>query len=76
MRGNAQVRFGGRPLIFFAHPTPTWQPLFFLRSIASMILGALAAMAQNKVKRLSAYSSIGHVGYLPIGFSRGTIEGI
>nr|YP_010890608.1 NADH dehydrogenase subunit 2 [Lycopodium japonicum]WJK71467.1 NADH dehydrogenase subunit 2 [Lycopodium japonicum] len=55
---------------------PTWQPLFFLCSIASMILGALAAMAQNKVKRLSAYSSIGHVGYLCIGFSCGTIEGI
>nr|ASN73926.1 NADH dehydrogenase subunit 2 [Aneura pinguis]ASN73966.1 NADH dehydrogenase subunit 2 [Aneura pinguis]WHW95825.1 NADH dehydrogenase subunit 2 [Aneura pinguis]WHW95867.1 NADH dehydrogenase subunit 2 [Aneura pinguis]WHW95909.1 NADH dehydrogenase subunit 2 [Aneura pinguis] len=55
---------------------PTWQQLFFLCSIASMILGALAAMAQNKVKRLLAYSSIGHVGYLLIGFSRGTIEGI
>jgi NADH:ubiquinone oxidoreductase subunit 2 (subunit N) len=31
---------------------PTWQQLFFFCSIASMILGALAAMAQNKVKRL------------------------
>nr|QIA60631.1 NADH dehydrogenase subunit 2 [Metacalypogeia alternifolia] len=55
---------------------PTWQQLFFLCSIASMILGALAAMAQNKIKRLLAYSSIGHVGYLSIGFSCGTIEGI
>ncbi|BDD77325.1 NADH dehydrogenase subunit 2 (mitochondrion) [Marchantia polymorpha subsp. ruderalis] len=55
---------------------PTWQQLFFFCSIASMILGALAAMAQNKVKRLLAYSSIGHVGYLLIGFSCGTIEGI
>nr|YP_009674898.1 NADH dehydrogenase subunit 2 [Haplomitrium hookeri]QDE12923.1 NADH dehydrogenase subunit 2 [Haplomitrium hookeri] len=55
---------------------PTWQQLFSFRSIASMILGALAAMAQNKVKRLLAYSSIGHVGYLSIGFSCGTIEGI
>jgi len=55
---------------------PTWQQLFFFCSIASMILGALAAMAQNKVKRLLAYSSIGHVGYLFIGFSCGTIEGI
>jgi proton-translocating NADH-quinone oxidoreductase chain N len=52
---------------------PTWQQLFFFCSIASMILGALAAMAQNKVKRLLAYSSIGHVGYLFIGFSCGTI---
>nr|YP_009431848.1 NADH dehydrogenase subunit 2 [Calypogeia fissa subsp. neogaea]ASZ80361.1 NADH dehydrogenase subunit 2 [Calypogeia fissa subsp. fissa]UYI31177.1 NADH dehydrogenase subunit 2 [Calypogeia sphagnicola f. paludosa]UYI31429.1 NADH dehydrogenase subunit 2 [Calypogeia sphagnicola f. sphagnicola]UYI30967.1 NADH dehydrogenase subunit 2 [Calypogeia fissa subsp. fissa]UYI31219.1 NADH dehydrogenase subunit 2 [Calypogeia sphagnicola f. paludosa] len=55
---------------------PTWQQLFFFCSIASMILGALAAMAQNKIKRLLAYSSIGHVGYLSIGFSCGTIEGI
>nr|YP_010881071.1 NADH dehydrogenase subunit 2 [Moerckia flotoviana]QDE10615.1 NADH dehydrogenase subunit 2 [Pallavicinia lyellii]WIA66573.1 NADH dehydrogenase subunit 2 [Moerckia flotoviana] len=55
---------------------PTWQQLFFFCSIASMILGALAATAQNKVKRLLAYSSIGHVGYLLIGFSCGTIEGI
>jgi NADH:ubiquinone oxidoreductase subunit 2 (subunit N) len=55
---------------------PTWQQLFFFCSIASMILGALAAMAQNKVKRLLAYSSIGDVGYLFIRFSCGTIEGI
>ncbi|KAJ1681671.1 hypothetical protein LUZ63_023108 [Rhynchospora breviuscula] len=41
-----------------------------------MILGALAAMAQTKVKRLLAYSSIGHVGYICIGLSCGTIEGI
>ena len=41
-----------------------------------MILGALAAMAQIEVKRLPAYSPIRHVGYLSIGFSRGTIEGI
>ncbi|GJV29033.1 photosystem I chlorophyll a apoprotein A2 [Tanacetum coccineum] len=46
------------------------------RCIASMILGALAAMAQTKVKRLLAHSSIGHVGYIRTGFSCGTIEGI
>ncbi|GJW90472.1 photosystem I P700 chlorophyll A apoprotein A2, chloroplastic [Tanacetum coccineum] len=45
-------------------------------SIASMILGALAAMAQTKVKRLLAHNSIGHVGYICTGFSCGTIEGI
>nr|YP_009277466.1 NADH dehydrogenase subunit 2 [Psilotum nudum]AOH05936.1 NADH dehydrogenase subunit 2 [Psilotum nudum] len=53
-----------------------WQELFFFCSIASLISGALAAMAQKRVKRLLAYSSIGHVGYLLIGFSCGTIEGI
>ncbi|RZC94297.1 hypothetical protein C5167_029862 [Papaver somniferum] len=42
----------------------TLQQIFFFCSIASMILGALAAMAQTKVKRLLAHSLIGHVGKL------------
>ena len=54
----------------------TLQQIFFLCSFASMILGALAAMAQTKVKRLVAHSSIGHVGYIHTGSSCGTIEGI
>ena len=40
---------------------PTWQQLFFFCSIVSTILGALAVMAQSKVKRRLDYSSIGHV---------------
>nr|YP_009730983.1 NADH dehydrogenase subunit 2 [Epirixanthes elongata]QBB73131.1 NADH dehydrogenase subunit 2 [Epirixanthes elongata] len=52
------------------------QQIFFFCSIASMILGALAAMAQTKVKRPLAHSSIGHVGYIRTGLSCGTIEGI
>nr|BCT43434.1 NADH dehydrogenase subunit 2 [Ensete glaucum] len=52
------------------------QIFFFFCSIASMILGAVAAMAQTKVKRPLAHSSIGHVGYIRTGFSCGTIEGI
>nr|ADG85359.1 NADH dehydrogenase subunit 2 [Silene noctiflora] len=54
----------------------TLQEIFFFCSISSMILGGLAALAQTKVKRLLAYSSIGHVGYICIGVSCGTIEGI
>nr|QHR92126.1 NADH dehydrogenase subunit 2 [Picea sitchensis] len=54
----------------------TLQQIFFLRSIAPMILGALAAMAQTKVKRPLAHSSVGHVGYLRTGFSCGTMGGI
>jgi NADH-ubiquinone oxidoreductase chain 2 len=43
----------------------TLQQIFFCSSIASMILGALAAMAQTKVtQRPLAHSSIGHVGYI------------
>jgi NADH:ubiquinone oxidoreductase subunit 2 (subunit N) len=56
---------------------PTWnEVLFVFCSIASMVLGAFAALSQHKIKRLLAYSSIGHIGYLLIGLSCGTIEGI
>nr|XP_033517265.1 NADH-ubiquinone oxidoreductase chain 2-like [Nicotiana tomentosiformis] len=54
----------------------TLQQIFFFCSIVSMILGALAAMTQTKVRRLLAHSSIGHVGYIRTGFSCGTIKGI
>ena len=53
-----------------------WQKLFILSSLASMIVGSLAALSQTRVKRLLAFSSIGHVGYLLAGFACGTVEGI
>ena len=53
-----------------------WQKMLIFSSLASMILGALAAMSQNKMKRLLAYSSIGHVGYLLVGLCCGTVEGV
>ncbi len=55
---------------------PTWQQLFVVCSMASMILGSVAGLAQTKIKRLLAYSSIAHVGYLLIGLACGTIEGV
>ncbi|KAI3882518.1 hypothetical protein MKX03_023911 [Papaver bracteatum] len=62
--------------IYGSYGATLQQIFFFSESIASMILGALGAMAQTKVKRLLAHSSIGHVGYICTGFSCGTIEGI
>jgi NADH:ubiquinone oxidoreductase subunit 2 (subunit N) len=53
-----------------------WQKIILFCSIASMIVGALAAMSQHKIKRLLAYSSIGHIGYILLGLSCATIEGI
>jgi proton-translocating NADH-quinone oxidoreductase chain N len=53
-----------------------WQKILLVSSIASMLLGSVAALSQTRIKRLLAYSSIGHVGYLLAGFSCGTIEGI
>ena len=53
-----------------------WTGLITLVSIASMILGSLAAIGQRRIKRLMAYSSIGHMGYALIGLAVGTAEGI
>jgi NADH-quinone oxidoreductase subunit N len=53
-----------------------WQTLIVIVSVCSMILGALAAIGQSNIKRLMAYSSIGHMGYALIGLAVGTPDGI
>ncbi len=52
-----------------------WQLIVIFLSIASMILGAVAAIGQTNIKRLLAYSSIGHIGYILAGISTGEING-
>jgi len=61
-----------------AFPTvvPQWQQITVFLSIASMGLGAFAAIGQRNIKRLMAYSSIGHVGYALIGLSAATPVGV
>jgi len=53
-----------------------FQKILLFCSGASMIVGALAALSQHKIKRLLAYSSIGHIGYILLGFACATGEGI
>jgi len=53
-----------------------WRQVIIFLSIASMVLGAVAAIAQESFKRLMAYSSIGHVGYALIGLATGSAAGI
>lgn len=53
-----------------------WQQIIIVVSTLSMLLGAFAAIAQTNIKRLMAYSSIGHVGYALIGLAAGTEEGV
>jgi NADH-quinone oxidoreductase subunit N len=60
----------------FGHLLIAWQELILLVSIASMVLGSFAAIGQTSIKRLMAYSSIGHMGYALIGLAAGTPEGI
>ena len=52
-----------------------WQAIIVFLSLASMILGAVAAIGQKNIKRLIAYSSIGHVGYALAGLANGTESG-
>ena len=52
-----------------------WQYILVFMSIASMILGALAAIGQTNIKRLMAYSSIGHIGYAIAGIAAGSENG-
>ncbi len=53
-----------------------WQMIIVFISIASMLFGAIAAIGQKNLKRLVAYSSIGHMGYALAGLSTGTSQGI
>ena len=53
-----------------------WQIIIVFLSIASMLFGAIAAIGQKNLKRLVAYSSIGHMGYALAGVSTGTNQGI
>jgi len=53
-----------------------WQIIIVFLSIASMLFGAIAAIGQKNLKRLVAYSSIGHMGYALAGISTGTNQGI
>jgi NADH-quinone oxidoreductase subunit N len=55
---------------------PQWQQILVFVSIASMALGSFAAIGQRNIKRLMAYSSIGHMGFALIGLAAGTAEGV
>lgn len=52
------------------------QPLLIISALLSIIIGSLGAINQTKLKRLLAYSAIGHMGFMLIGFSTGAINGL
>ncbi|MGC1578352.1 MAG: NADH-quinone oxidoreductase subunit NuoN [Beijerinckiaceae bacterium] len=60
----------------FGTDVAEWRQIVVFISIASMGLGAFAAIGQRNLKRLMAYSSIGHVGYALVGLSAGTQDGV
>src|SRR6201997_5159260 len=62
-------------LTAFPGIVPEWQQIIVFVSIASMVLGSFAAIGQKSIKRLMAYSSIGHMGFALVGLAAGTAEG-
>ena len=60
----------------FINMIDQWQTIIVFLSIASMIFGAVAAIGQNNLKRLVAYSSISHIGYALAGLAVGSNQGI
>src|SRR3984885_4713895 len=78
----AAPKVAGIPMFFrvavmaFPGITSEWQQIVVFVSIASMALGAFAAIGQRNIKRLMAYSSIGHMGFALIGLAAATSDGI
>ena len=60
----------------FGQIVESWQQVIILISVLSMFLGSVAAIGQNNIKRLMAYSSIGHIGFVLMGIASGTDKGV
>lgn len=60
----------------FAPAADQWMQILYFMSIASLVVGSFAAIAQDNIKRLFAYSSIGNMGYAMIGIVAGTSQGV
>ncbi|MEA2904524.1 MAG: NADH-quinone oxidoreductase subunit [Alphaproteobacteria bacterium] len=63
-------------IVAFPEIALQWQQIVVFVAIASMVLGAFAAIGQKNIKRLMAYSSIGHMGFALVGLAAGTAEGV
>jgi len=60
----------------FYELSDSWRQIIWFLAFGSMLLGSFAAIAQTNIKRLLAYSSIGHIGYALVGLAAGTVEGM
>ena len=72
----AMAMFVRATISAFPGIVPQWQQIVVFVAIASMVLGAFAAIGQRNIKRLMAYSSIGHMGFALIGLAAGTADGV
>jgi len=71
----AMVLFARVLLEPFGPLAAEWQQVIWFISVASMILGSFAAIVQTNIKRLMAYSSIGHMGFVLVGLAAGNEQG-
>lgn len=60
----------------FGNAVSDWQQILAFLAVVSMFLGSIAAIGQTNIKRLMAYSSIGHMGFALMGLAAGTQEGV
>jgi len=60
----------------FAAMTDQWRQVVVALAVISMLVGAFAALTQSNIKRLMAYSSIGHAGYVLVGLAAGSVLGV
>ncbi|MEC7185098.1 MAG: NADH-quinone oxidoreductase subunit N, partial [Pseudomonadota bacterium] len=65
----AMALFMRAVITIFPQAQDAWQQIIIFMSFASMVLGSLAAIGQQSIKRLMAYSSIGHIGFALVGFA-------
>jgi NADH-quinone oxidoreductase subunit N len=63
-------------IVPFPDAVEQWRQIIVVVSVLSMILGAVAAIGQTNIKRLMAYSSIGHMGYTLLGLAAGSTAGV
>jgi len=75
-KAAAIAMFVRATIVAFPSITHQWQQIVVFVSIASMVLGSFAAIGQRNIKRLMAYSSIGHMGFALVGLAAGTAEGV
>src|SRR5882757_1327969 len=72
----AMAIFVRTTIVAFPEIASQWRQIVVFVAIASMALGAFAAIGQTNIKRLMAYSSIGHMGFALVGLAAGTADGI
>ena len=72
----AMVLFARLVLEAFGEASSDWRQILVFLSVASMFIGAIAAIGQTDIKRLMAYSSISHMGFALMGICAGTQQGV